>query len=501
MRRLVPDFPFYAALPAFHLRDGATAVAGAVAWLVQPINSGRVVDRLVKDILTGMNGQRKLVDALQEAYGLMKAQPDNAARLRWLRSFSCSAYYFDETRIGELDEDVRMAGELLSVIERRIAGEIAEIEGLADPVAPVDDDCSWIEERREFDAAALAADSVWAKVATLPSTPTLGTPGISFSWNYGRHDFQIAAAFDKASRDSYDKLVNSYFRARACGDCYLEYGTNDPYRDFVGEVYAELRGLFDAKFPDGGPAQLAEFLLAFVQGGVAYVKDPLNVSTDWPRYPSETLMLGGGDCEDSSILYAELLRRAGIGSAILSIPGHAAVGVNVPLAWTANRNKPIQYAWLGKSYIYAETACDRFVRPLGEETDLIPSAEAIKADVIPTPMTGRFANSVKILNATWDNGSLKVDVMTAEPVSGAVLVAYGRPKKFVYERPDSGCYPCVGGAWLPALTPQHVLEATLKIGNVNAPSAQFWLDVFVCDAATGGVRGHFIGATRLNKGS
>jgi len=499
MRRLVPDFPFYAALPVFHLRDSATAVAGAVAWLVQPINSGRVVDRLVKDILTGMNGQRKLVDALREAYGLMEAQSDNAARLRWLRSFSCSAYYLDESRIGELDEDIRITGETLSAIERRIAGEIAEIEGLTDPVAPVDADYAWIEERREFDTTALAASSAWAKVATLPPPPALGTSGISFTWNYGRHDFRIGAGFaDAASRDSYDRLVNSYFRARACGDSYLEYGTNDPYRDFIGVVYAELRGMFDANFPDGSPTQLAEFMLAFVQGGVAYVKDPLNVSTDWPRYPSETLMLGGGDCEDSSILYAELLRRAGIESAILSIPSHAAVGVNVPLTWTANRNKPIQYAWLGKNYVYAETACDKFVRPLGEETDLIPSAEAIKADVIPTPLKVRFDNAVKILNATWDSGSLKVDVMAIGSISGVALVVYGRPKKFVYEKPDSECYPCLGGIQLPGMKPFEVYEATLRLssGIVDAPS--YWIDVFSCDEA-GKVVGHFVGVTQLKK--
>ena len=500
MRRLVPDFSFYAALPAFHLRDGATAVAGAVAWLVQPINSGRVVDHLVKDILTSLNGQQKLVEALREAYGLMKAQPDNAARLRWLRSFSCSAYYLDEARIGDLDEDVRLAGETLSAIERRIAGEIAEIEGLTDPVAPVDPDWAWIEERREFDPTALAADDVWAKVAVLPPPPVLGASGIAFSWNYGRQDFRIVVGFDAASRDSYDRLVNSYFRARTCGDCYLEYGTNDPYRDFVGGVYAELRGLFDAKFPDGTPTQFAEFLLAFVQGGVAYVKDPLNVLTDWPRYPSETLMLGGGDCEDSSILYAELLRRAGIESAILSIPKHAAVGVNVPLAWTANRNKPIQYAWLGKNYIYAETACDKFVRPLGEETELIPSADAIKADVIPTPLNAAgHGIGVRILNAVWCNGILTVTVCATVAASGAAIVVYGRAKKFVYERPDDGQYPFVGGAQLPPLKPFEVWEATVRISSGDVDAEKYWLDVFACEVTTGAVLGHFVGAARLTR--
>ena len=91
----------------------------------------------------------------------------------------------------------------------------------------------------------------------------------------------------------------------------------------MGEVYGRLQGLFADAFPDGGTAQFAEFLLSFVQGAIAYVKDPHIADTDWPRYPSETLMLGGGDCEDSSILYAELLRLAKIENAILSVPQRA----------------------------------------------------------------------------------------------------------------------------------------------------------------------------------
>ena len=508
MRRLVPDFAFYAALPVFHLRDRATSIAAAIAWMIQPLNSGKTVDGLVKDLLTSVDGQRRVLAALREAFGLMEGQRDHAARLRWLRSFSCSAFYFDDFQRSEadqqqaFDEDVQLSRETLDAIGRRFDGESAEIEGLVDPVPSVDADDSWMTAQRQFDATAFGDAGTWQKVATLPQPPSLRGNGVSFSWNYGRHEFHIDVGFaDADACKTYEELVNHHFRARACGDCYLEYGINDPYGGFIGELYAKLHDLYDKAFPDGGSTQFAEFLLSFVQGGVAYVKDPLNTATDWPRYPSETLMLGGGDCEDSSILYAELLRRAKIENAILSIPSHAAVGVNVSMEWTTSRKRPVQYTWLGKNYIYAETANNKFVLPLGEETELIPSAEAIHADVIPTPLNAAgFGLDIKILNAVWDKGRLTVTVCALVAVSGAAIAVYGRPKKFVYEQPDGGMYPLLGGILLPELRPLEVWEGTLQLtgGEINA--GQYWLDVFACDITSGSVMGHFVGAARLSRG-
>ena len=505
MRRLVPDFAFYAVLPVFHMRDGATSIAAAVAWLIQPLNSGKAVDGLVKDLLTGADGQRKVVVALQEAVELMKGQRDRAAQIRWLRSFSCSAFYFDDSSHGEADlqrafeEDVQMSLETLDTIKRRLDGEQAEINGLLDPVPTVDADDSWMTAPRSFDAATLGDAGVWQKVATLPQAPSVREDGLSFSWNYCRQEFRVNAGFaEPDARQVYDALVNGHFRARTCGECYLEYGINDPYRDFVGELYAKLHDLFEKAFPDGGQTQLAEFLLSFVQGGISYVKDPLTVATDWPRYPSETLMLGGGDCEDSSILYAELLRLAKIENAILSVPQHAAVGVNVPMEWTSNRKEPVKYVWLGKTYVYAETANDKFVTPLGEETALIPSSTAIKADVIPTPLDAAgHGLGVRILNAVWGNGALTVTVCATTAVSGSALVVYGRAKKFVYDRPDEETYPFLGGTQLPPLKPFEVWEAAVRISSGEAGAERYWLDVFACDMTAGTVLGHFVGAAQL----
>ena len=92
-------------------------------------------------------------------------------------------------------------------------------------------------------------------------------------------------------------------------------------------------------------------------------------------------------------------------------------------------------------------------------------------------------------------------VVATESVSAVALVVYGRPKRYVFEKPDKDSYPCVGGAMLPALKPLDVWEATLRLSSADMPTTRHWLDVFVCDAANGTVRGHFVGVAKLDKRS
>ena len=64
---------------------------------------------------------------------------------------------------------------------------------------------------------------------------------------------------------------------------------------------------------------------------LTYVADPvtpvsqvidLNYSVDTVRFPSETLTLKGGDCDDMTTLYCSLLESAGIQTALITTPGH-----------------------------------------------------------------------------------------------------------------------------------------------------------------------------------
>jgi len=93
----------------------------------------------------------------------------------------------------------------------------------------------------------------------------------------------------------------------------------------------------------------ANFILTFVQDH--YLKDDeMTPYDEYPKFPIETLVEGGGDCEDSSIFYAALMRAAGYDVVLISLPRHMAVGVAL------SQQIPGSYVrYNGKNYYYAET--------------------------------------------------------------------------------------------------------------------------------------------------
>jgi len=95
-----------------------------------------------------------------------------------------------------------------------------------------------------------------------------------------------------------------------------------------------------------------ELVVSFVQG-LPYVSDKASTSQEeYPKYPVETLLDRGGDCEDTALLTAVLLRKLGYGSALLILPEkhHAAVGV----LGSADAYGTY-YEYDGKKYLYLET--------------------------------------------------------------------------------------------------------------------------------------------------
>lgn len=504
LKRFIPDFGFYALFPVFHRRNQEESVAPAIGWVVQPRNTGRAVEEPVQTVLQSRDGP-DFFKALREARKLFETRPDELSRLRWLRSFSGVAF------AGEMDEpevleafkrDMEWSLEVLDALDARIGlGDAADgggSDGFGESVPDIVRHTSWMSAPRVFDAKGFAEAAVWKSAGTLPVPPSLGASDVSLHWNHSGRDFDLSAGFGAVGDLArYVEFFGRAFRERVSQDSYVEYGFNDPYREFTGTLAGHLGHLFEQAFPKGTPVQKAEFLLSFVQLSLSYKPDPKNRKSDWPRHPSEMVLRGGGDCEDSSILYAELLRHAGIGNAILSIPRHAAVGVDVPMEQTSDHHPPIIYEWMGVRYVYAETAIDRGLWPLGRETDSIPSAELVRADIIPTPvLTEDDETPIRILNATGSNScSLTVTLLTVREVPGTLAVAvFARPRKEVFAEPVADAYPCVGGALLPTLKPFEVMEANLKLSSPKFNA--FWYDVFVCETEGGAVRGHFVGVVR-----
>ena len=505
MQRIMPDFQFFACCPAFRTNNRADSIGEATIWILQPVNSGRTVTALLKKFFLQSRSKSGAVDlsfivsGMRKAFDKAKARPTLSAKLKWLRSYSRSAFEFDLAASGSdvlLADDFAETDRILSELQSRI--EAGSGQSAAAP--RVTRDFTWMSCPRSFALEDVRESAEWTQPLCLPNPEGLGLDrGNSRGrWQFARQAFSLEWGFSSLDeKRRYLHFLNG-FQTRISTDAYAEYGYNDPYRDFVDSLYARLRDGFDKISDQGsGVASFAEYLLSFVQSGVDYVKDPKR-SSDWPRFPSETCVLGGGDCEDSSILYVEFLRRARIGNAFLSVPHHAAVGVAVKMRETSDHKPAIVYSWQGVDYVYAETAMssDRTV-PLGSETELINSADELPTTVTPTPV---FADSDKptvcIVNADWNAGKLKVWIATPGGLGSdaeIALLAFARDRKFVYDEPLSDKYPCLGGVRVPAFSPMEVRSVAFNIQSPLNMSA-WWLDVFACRIADGAVVGHFVGA-------
>ena len=108
-----------------------------------------------------------------------------------------------------------------------------------------------------------------------------------------------------------------------------------------------------------------ENALFFVQQCIGYQADP--GPFEYPRYPIETLVDRVGDCEDTAILFASLLRTLGHGALLVSVdtdgsgsPNHMGVLVPVDRAFCDAFPCGSRSFWEigGRMFAYAETAVE-----------------------------------------------------------------------------------------------------------------------------------------------
>ncbi len=159
--------------------------------------------------------------------------------------------------------------------------------------------------------------------------------------------------------------------------CVSVYGTYDQYvLDRLDDsLMIELAGAIAAAVAGDNYYDIAENALSFVQTIIAYVPDPSGI--EYPRYPLESLVERVGDCEDSSILFASLLRTLGHGAVIAGvdtsgsgIANHMVVFVPVGEDFASRfdeQDRDSLGLWVidGRLYALAETAVDGSTLRLG----------------------------------------------------------------------------------------------------------------------------------------
>lgn len=136
---------------------------------------------------------------------------------------------------------------------------------------------------------------------------TTGYKTVTFEWMYGGRQYSMNVDISQADVDrtiAYDDGVRDVYSSLQYVDKYFTTGDA-----VVREIASNLASYRDSlKLSD---AQFAQFVLNFVQN-MNYMTDSESHGVDeFFKYPIEFIWDGGGDCEDSSILYSTLMKVLG----------------------------------------------------------------------------------------------------------------------------------------------------------------------------------------------
>lgn len=166
-----------------------------------------------------------------------------------------------------------------------------------------------------------------------------GSPNLqrNYTWLYQGRKYTMQYAFDASSYAYYKGLKRTF------GDFAVYVRESPGYKVVPGFTSSLAEIAWKGHFDD---LQTVEFVTAFVQN-LRYIDDG---KYEYPRYPEETLVDGGGDCEDTGILLDALLRALGFDCVLVSPKGHMGVGIAA-----GNGTFGTSFPYHGKNYYYIET--------------------------------------------------------------------------------------------------------------------------------------------------
>lgn len=163
----------------------------------------------------------------------------------------------------------------------------------------------------------------------------------------------------------------TYYLGRPRNSDYTIY-LMDPFDESVVSAVASQLSKY-SRWNNLTELETIDFAAALVHS-LEYVPD--NVSTpydNYPRYPIETLVHRGGDCEDASILLASILRALNYEVGLILLPGHLQVGIIRDHSFPGT-----YYNFAGKRYYVLEATGDGW--SVGE---MPPDEEGKTGKVIP----------------------------------------------------------------------------------------------------------------------
>lgn len=180
-----------------------------------------------------------------------------------------------------------------------------------------------------------------------------------YQWEYGGRTWDWNVSIPRALYDEYQRRFRGPWISRDYDEYVLDPLDDTYLSDLVDEIAQQTGNDYFST---------VECLFHFVQAAVDYAYDPMWY--EYPRYPVETLVEEAGDCEDTAILYASLVRTLGAGAMLAAVDtdhngaaDHMVTLVPVDVAYAAGATcgagqSTSFWEYNGKLYAFAETTGD-----------------------------------------------------------------------------------------------------------------------------------------------
>ncbi len=142
----------------------------------------------------------------------------------------------------------------------------------------------------------------------------------NFTWTFDGETYEMNVVIPEPMYEYYSskaRYVTSDYRG------YILHPYDDTYMGVLVKEFDEIALLNHLTREEE-----IEVIISFVQN-LHYLTDETTGYDEYPKFPVESLVDEGGDCEDTSILLSHLLEAMDIDTALLTLPGHMAVGVDL----------------------------------------------------------------------------------------------------------------------------------------------------------------------------
>ena len=221
----------------------------------------------------------------------------------------------------------------------------------------------------DYEELSSSYDLLTSSLELVPEPESTGYIEREYIWDYGGYSWTLSLSIP-------DSLYRYYGeKERIETEDYSVYVTHPDDDEYLGTIIREFNRI--ALEEEYTEEEKVHLIITFVQS-LPYTSDSVTTAFDeYPRYPIETLVEYGGDCEDTSILTAAFLDALYYNVVLVNPPEHMAVGIGIDAYGT-------YWELDGEKYFYLETTGEGW--EIGEMPPEYESGSAYIYEMEPTPI-------------------------------------------------------------------------------------------------------------------